>query len=92
MAKKRISITELAQLDEAYGRKLTWKRQVKIALKPAIITMLFSFVLLGVVGVKPNEQANIISNLPEYQHFSQIDPEDAQTYLTNIKKAIRNWL
>lgn len=87
MAKKRISITELAQLDEAYGRKLTWKRQVKIALKPAIITMLFSFVLLGVVGLKPNEQANIISNLPEYQHFSQIDPEDAQTYLTNIKKA-----
>lgn len=87
MAKKRISITELAQLDEAYGRKLTWKRQVKIALKPAIITMLFSFVLLGIVGVKSNEQAKIISNLPEYQHFSQIDPEDAQTYLTNIKKA-----
>ncbi len=86
MAKKRISITELAQLDEAYGRKLTWKRQVKIALKPAIITMLFSFVLLGVVGVKSNEQAKIISNLPEYQHFSQMDPEDAQTYLTNIKK------
>ena len=44
MAKKRTSITELAQLDEAYGRELTWKRQVKIALKPAIITMLFSFV------------------------------------------------
>lgn len=87
MAKKRTSITELAQLDEAYGRKLTWKRQIKIALKPAIITMLFSFVLLGVVGIKPNEQAKIISSLPEYQHFAKVDPEDAQTYLTNIKKA-----
>ena len=87
MAKKRTSITELAQLDEAYGRKLTWKRQVAIALKPAIITMLFSVVLLGIVGVKPQEQAKIITSLPEYQHFAQVDPEDADTYLTNIKKA-----
>ena len=87
MAKKRISITELAQLDQAYGRELTWKRQFKIALKPAIITMLFSFVLLGIVGLSPKEQANIVKSLPEYQHFAAVDPTDADTYLTSIRKA-----
>lgn len=87
MAKKRTSINELAQLDQAYGRKLTWKRQVKIALKPAIITTLFSFVLLGVIGLRPTEQVKIIKTLPEYQHFSQVDPDDADTYITNIGKA-----
>lgn len=86
MAKKRTSINELAQLDQAYGRKLTWKRQVKIAMKPAIITTLFSFVLLGVVGLSSHEQAKITANLPEYQHFASIDSEDAKTYLTNIDK------
>lgn len=86
MAKKRISINELAQLDQAYGKKLTWKRQMKIAIKPAIITTLFSFVLLGVVGLDSKEQANATASLPEYQHFAAIDPDDAKTYLTNISK------
>lgn len=87
MAKKRTSINELAQLDQAYGRKLTLKRQISIALKPAIITTLFSFILLGVVGIKPQEQANIVKSLPEYAKFHAADPEDADLYLTNIEKA-----
>ena len=87
MAKKRTSINELAQLDQAYGRKLTRRRQISIALKPAIITTLFSFILLGVVGIKPQEQANIVKSLPEYSAFKAADPEDADLYLTNIQKA-----
>lgn len=87
MAKRRTSITELAQLDQAYGRRLTFRRQFKIAVKPAIITALFSFVLLGVVGMKPAEQAKVVESLPEYQTFKQVDNEDATTYLTNISKA-----
>lgn len=85
MAKHRTTITELNQLDHAYGRNLTWKRQMKIAIKPAIITALFSFVLLGVVGLTPKEQGAIVQKTPEFSYFQQIDSEDAQTYLQNIK-------
>jgi hypothetical protein len=85
--KKTRSINELAQLDQAYGRKLTKKRQFKIAVKPAIITALFSFVLLGVVGTSTADKVNFIRSSPEYQHFLAVDQEDATTYLTNIKKS-----
>ena len=86
MARKRITVAELAQLDQAYGRELTWKRKLQIIIKPAIITALYSFVLLGVVGMKPDEQATVVQSLPEYQTFAAVDPDDAKTYLENIQK------
>lgn len=85
--KKTRSINELAQLDEAYGRKLTKKRQFKIAVKPAIITTLFSFILLGVVGTSAPEKANMLQSTPQYQTFKDIDPSDAKTYLDNVRNA-----
>lgn len=93
MAKKRQTINELAQLDQAYGRKLTFRRQFSIAVKPAIITTLYAFVLLGAVGIKSTEKASIISTMPEFQHFAAVDPDDAKTYYDNIKatKNIMYW-
>lgn len=86
MAQKRISVNQLANLDKAYGKELTFKRQFKIAVKPAIITTLFSFVLLGVVGLSATEQSQMIATMPEYAAFKAVDSKDAQTYIENIQK------
>lgn len=93
MAKKRQTINELAQLDRAYGRKLTLKRQFGIAVKPAIITTLYAFVLLGVVGMKSTEKATVMATMPEFQYFAKVDPDDAKTYYDNTKatKNVMYW-
>lgn len=83
------TIEQLAKLDQAYGKKLTRKRQLKIALEPAILLLLFGCILLGFDSLSP---AQIADEAKQVQSVKVLPAKTQTILISGIKKSTNKLL